>query len=319
MKIKDYSINVFLFALLTFSCLISNDAFGKVDKNINKSFNVSSGGLLTLETDLGTIKVNSAGGDSVVVDITFRKKRGSQNRYDEILEDIDVDFHHSGDDVTVIVEYKKNRWSFWNSVGKYLEVDFKITVPQKYNLDLQTAGGSISIADLEGEVRSSTSGGSLTFGRIKGSVMGHTSGGSITLDGCEGNIEVDTSGGKIRVGKVAGNIVAHTSGGSIDVDEVMGSIKATTSGGSVTARISKQPENDCILSTSGGSITAYLAQDVKVNVDAGTSGGRVKTDFPVTVIMEGEINTRSLRGTINGGGPELYLHTSGGNIYINKL
>ena len=100
------------------------------------------------------------------------------------------------------------------------------------------------------------------------------------------------------------------------MNEVMGKIRADTSGGSVKAYISQQPKGDCQLKTSGGSITVYLAEDVAVNVDAGTSGGSIHTDFPVTI--QGKISKRELKAQINGGGPELYLHTSGGSIYIKK-
>ena len=54
-----------------------------------------------------------------------------------------------------------------------------------------------------------------------------------------------------------------------------------------------------------------------VYVNAGTSGGRVRTEFPVTI--RGEISKRKLQAKINGGGPELYLRTSGGSIYLNEL
>jgi DUF4097 and DUF4098 domain-containing protein YvlB len=319
MIISKFSTKVVLSVLGILSCLISNNAFGKADDTYNQSFNVAPGGYFDLKTDLGEIEVISTTGESVEVDITFRRIRGSQKRFNEILEAFNVDMRHRGEDVAVSVEHNKNQLNFWNSVGKYLEVKFLISVPRKYNLELKTAGGSISVCDLVGGVRGSTSGGNLTFSRIKGAIVGRTSGGSIMLEACKGDVDVKTSGGKIHIGKVAGKIVAHTSGGSIDVDEVMGSIKAKTSGGSVTARISKQPEGDCVFSTSGGNITAYLEQDVGVDINAGTSVGRVKTDFPVNAVLKGKIDTRSLRGKINGGGPELHLHTSGGNININKL
>jgi DUF4097 and DUF4098 domain-containing protein YvlB len=96
----------------------------------------------------------------------------------------------------------------------------------------------------------------------------------------------------------------------------MGKIQADTSGGSVKAYISQQPKGDCRLKTSGGSITVYLAEDVAVNVDAETSGGSIHTDFPVT--LQGKISKKELKAQINGGGPELYLYTSGGSIYIKK-
>jgi len=287
-----------------------------VEGDIHKTFKVEKDGLLTIEADIGSIEIKTAGSNEVAVNIVFDRRRGSSSRLRDIMRDIDVNFHHSGNDVRVDLEYDRDFGSFWNSVGKYLKVTFMITVPREYNVDLQTSGGSISVDDLNGQVKSRTSGGSLYFGEIDGPVYGKTSGGSVTLHGCTKEVRVETSGGSIDIGEVSGDVTAHTSGGSITVEEVMGTINARTSGGSVTAYIAEQPRADCTLKTSGGTVTAYLARDVEVTVNAGTSGGRVHTDFPVKV--RGTLNSRSLNAEINGGGPELYLRTSGGNIYIKE-
>ncbi len=287
-----------------------------VEGDIHKTFDVQKNGLLTIEADIGSIEIKTVGGNKVDVNIDFDRRRGSSSRIREIMRNIDVHFEHSGKDVRVVLDYNRGLSNFWNSVGKYLKVKFMVTVPREYNVDLQTSGGSISVDDLNGEVKSYTSGGSLYFGSIAGPVYGKTSGGSITLRDCKEQVKVTTSGGGIDIGEVSGNVTAHTSGGSIKIDKVMGIIDARTSGGSVTAYISKQPQGNCSLKTSGGTVTAYLARDVKVTVNASTSGGKVQTDFPVMV--QGILNKRSLNAEINGGGPELFLRTSGGNIYIKE-
>jgi len=305
------------------------------EDSIKKSFRVGSGGTLNIETDVGSIEVQADGGNQVKVEVFRDVDARSKGEIDDILEDFKIDFDQRGDDVFITGEWKdkSNRW--WNRRKKRLKLRYVVSVPTKYNVDLQTSGGSISVDDLEGKVNSKTSGGSLNFGDIKGPVYGRTSGGSITLDGCEGTADVRTSGGGIHIGEVDGNVDAHTSGGSITierakgevnagtsggsikVEEVMGAIEATTSGGSVTAHISQQPKGRCYLKTSGGSVKVYLAEDIGVDLDARTSGGHVETDFPVTV--QGKISKRSLQAEVNGGGPELILRTSGGSIYLRKM
>lgn len=160
-----------------------------------------------------------------------------------------------------------------------LKVHFMVTVPKEYDLRLDTAGGRIRIDDLVG------------------------------------NIDARTSGGSIFVGKVKGDVELKTSGGSIRTEDVYGEIDAHTSGGSIEVTFAKQPEKDASLSTSGGSITANLPQDIKIDLEASTSGGRVKTEFDV----DGSVKKQSIRGSINGGGPSLELHTSGGSIRVNKI
>lgn len=310
-------------------------AFGSIEDNIKKSFHVKVGGQLILETDLGSIEIQTWDDNALEVEVIRKVKTSSSRKAERILKDFEIDFRQEGNVVYIDGDYERSPWQrFWDNIGRRLRVHFSISVPQNFNVDLKTKGGSISIDDLEGKVRSRTSGGSLRFNHIQGPVWGRTSGGSIKLLSCIGTADVKTSGGSISIGEVEGDLIAHTSGGSIkisrakgkvdahtsggriQVDEVMGAIKARTSGGSVKAYISSQPESDCQLTTSGGTVTVYMTEDIKVNVNARASGGRVYTEFPVTI--QGEISKRSLKAKINGGGPELYLRTSGGSVYIKK-
>ncbi|MBN2030957.1 hypothetical protein JW824_12025 [bacterium] len=289
---------------------------GQVDGDINRSFDVQPGGWLELESEIGSIQVQTDQKNRVEVQVLFSTNRGGEARLRELLQDFNIDFQQTGNRVLVKAEYR-NGLNFWNSGENALRVRFVCTVPSQFNCDLETSGGSIEVDDLEGELRSHTSGGSLNFGQIKGFILGRTSGGSITLSGCEGEVDVQTSGGSIRMGRVDGDVLAKTSGGSIDIEEVRGTVNAVTSGGSISSRISKQPEDDCELRTSGGRISVYVEPSMKLNIDAKTSGGGVETDLPVTV--QGILNKQSLVGKINGGGPQLVLRTSGGSIYIRKL
>ncbi|RKU05946.1 hypothetical protein C6502_20890 [Candidatus Poribacteria bacterium] len=307
-----------------------------VENNIERSFQVTPGGRLTVDSDRGSIEVRAADRDQVDVKIERKVKRGRKWSVEEVLEDLPITFDHSDGGVTIRAKYgEKNSWP-WNRERNRLGVKFLITVPQRYNVDLKTLGGGISVADLAGEVRSQTSGGSLRIGSIKGPVWGRTSGGSIKLEGTQGDADVKTSGGKITIGSVAGAVQAKTSGGSISIDkatggvnaktsggsitveEVMGSINAKTSGGSIKAYISRQPEGDCSLETSGGSVTAYLVEDIGVDVEARTSGGSVSTDVPIATVVQGKVRKNRLQGAINGGGPLLKLRTSGGSIRLRK-
>ena len=320
-----------VFALFASACMV----YGVAGDTIEKSFQVKPGGKLILETDIGSIEVLSRNTNTLEVEVIQEAKTASSSRAERILEDFEVSFRQSGDNVYVTGEYRRGSLSrFWNNIGRYIRVKFQVTVPQEFNVDLKTKGGSISVNDLKGDVQSKTSGGSLAFSRIDGPVYGRTSGGSIRLTSCSGNADVKTSGGSITLGDVNGDVTAHTSGGSIKVgkakgsvdvhtsgggihvEEAWGAIKAHTSGGSITAHISDQPESDCSLTTSGGSITVHLADKIGLDLNARASGGRVYTEFPVMV--SGEINKSSLKAKINDGGPQFYLYTSGGSIYIRK-
>ncbi len=291
---------------------------------VNKSFEVSPGGLLTVDADLGSIDVRSGTSNKVNVEV-IREARDAG-----ALDDLDLSIDQSGNNVTVSA--KLPHGSNWFRHNR-LRLSFFITVPRTYDVDLKTSGGSVKVADLEGRVLAKTSGGSLDLGQIVGPVEGKTSGGSIKLQACRGSADIRTSGGGIDIGDVDGNVAAETSGGSInieqargrvhartsgggiDVHEVFGEIDASTSGGSVSATIMQQPSGDCRLSTSGGGIEVRMAENIGFDVDAKTSGGRVRVDFPISADL---IEKNAVRGPVNGGGPQLHLRTSGGNIRLEK-
>ena len=305
-----------LFLCSSTACYLDGEGFRDT---VEKTFQVSEGGNLKIQTDMGSIEVRSGQQDRVSVRVVMKAHAHTREKARKILRDFQINMEKNGNDVVVNADYKhKKRWfRFFGS--NRLNVRFEVSVPSVFNVNLKTSGGSISVSDLKGRVETRTSGGSLHFGMIQGPVVGRTSGGSIRLEGCSGNTDLRTSGGSITLGKVKGEVDAHTSGGSIRVEEVMGTIQASTSGGSITASVSEQPAGNCRLTTSGGTIRLYLAEGLKMNIDARTSGGRVRTEFPVEVTLTGEMSRRKLNGKINGGGPEFYLRTSGGGIYIKRL
>lgn len=281
---------------------------------INKSFDVSSGGTLIMDVDGASIEVETGSSDKVEIKVIRKARTSSKRKAEEIFEDYEIEFDQKENDVIIESDYHRGKKLFnW---GNRIRVKFIVTVPDKYHLDVKTSGGSIRAEDIEGDVKAKTSGGSLSFAHVKGELWGRTSGGSIKLQGCTGDADVKTSGGSIRIGKVKGEVTAITSGGSITVEEVKGTINAVTSGGSVKASISEQPQGDCKLKTSGGSVTVNLAEGIELDLEAKTSGGRVHVNLPVSI--KGKVSKKYVKGELNGGGPLLYLKTSGGSIRINK-
>ncbi|HJT18246.1 MAG TPA: DUF4097 family beta strand repeat-containing protein, partial [Thermoanaerobaculia bacterium] len=179
----------------------------------HRTFHVSPGGTLTVDADVGDIRVSSGSGDTVTIDVTQTSR---SDRFMEITAD------QEGSNVTVRGKFDKtSRWLLWNFNG---DARWVITVPSSYNVDLATSGGDIKVSDVGGQAHVKTSGGGISLGHIEGPVVAHTSGGDISVDGVRGNADIHTSGGGIRIGDVTGNIEAKTSGGSIEVQHAGGDL-----------------------------------------------------------------------------------------------
>lgn len=281
--------------------------------DVNRTFPVSEGGKLTVRTEQGSIKIETHNDNKILVDISVRG-------FEE--DEVSFNFDHQGNDLRI--EGDIDRQGYRNQ-----NIRYTVTVPQTFDIDLSTAGGSINVEELKGVVDVRTSGGSLSFYNVTGPVNGNTSGGSIELENITGEVDVRTSGGSITVDQVAGNVradtsggslsmnaisgdlEAETSGGSIRVENVTGRVDASTSGGSIRATFDEQPTADVRLSTSGGSVKVKVPADSNITLNA--RGRKVYSDIPVDGRESAE---RRLNGDINGGGPEFNLSTSAGSVYL---
>jgi hypothetical protein len=306
--------------------LLTLSAHAAVDSPVRRAFNAGAGGTLFLDTDVGNVHVVPGAGGVVV---SIKRHARSQKELDRVH----LTMEQKGNDVYVRSEYEQ--MSKWFSWGNDLDMTFDVTVPARYNVELKTSGGNVSVGDLHGFVHARTSGGNVQLAHIDGPVDAHTSGGDVRLDGASGNADLHTSGGSVEAGDIGGNlqikssggslearrvggtIYARTSGGGITIGDAHGAIDAESSGGSIRASISAQPRGDSRLSTSGGGIIVSLAPNIGVDLDAHTSGGGVNSDLPITVM--GKVSDDALSGKVNGGGPRLVLRSSGGGIHVRRL
>jgi DUF4097 and DUF4098 domain-containing protein YvlB len=191
-------------------------------------------------------------------------------------------------------------------------VEVRVRTPQEFSLDLRTSGGRIDVQEVNGQVKATTSGGSIELDRITGGIEVNTSGGNIRVLEIEGDVSARTSGGSIHASEVNGRVEVRTSGGSLRIRDVGGDVEAKTRGGSISVRFTGAPSGR--LETSGGSIEVELPEGEGIDLDARTSGGRVEIadDFAIA----GHIERERVEAKVNGGGKQLRLRTSGGNIRV---
>ena len=107
------------------------------DAPIVRTFDVSAGGRLVLDTDRGKVEVRSGRSDAVRVEV----ERGSDSA-DEIMDDVDLTFSAEDNEVTINGR-SRHRW--WNVLGWRRNLTFVIEVPNDFDLQLETSGGSIEV------------------------------------------------------------------------------------------------------------------------------------------------------------------------------
>jgi hypothetical protein len=173
-----------------------------------------------------------------------------------------------------------------------LWLTLEVSVPQSFNVEAVTGGGSIEMDDIKGRVDLSTAGGNITAGNIDGSARLETNGGHITVKNVSGDLVSNTGGGHITTGTIAGNASLRTSGGHIRVASIGGAAHLFTGGGNVTLEHSG---GELFAETSGGQIEVGEATGL---VQAKTGGGGIRV--------------------VRVSGPS-DLHTVGGSIYLTQV
>ncbi|HEY5080001.1 MAG TPA: DUF4097 family beta strand repeat-containing protein [Opitutaceae bacterium] len=290
-------------------------ASAKIERTVEKTFQVQPGVHLTVSTYGGEIRVDPSSDGVVKVVAKEHFHADSEAEADEIMRKVDLTIEQHGNDV-VATAVSRNNIGFHFGWSHDVQIDFVITVPSSTSVDLKTSGGDIAVGDLGGSVNAHTSGGEVRLGKISGDIEASTSGGDVELADGRGSVKLSTSGGNVSAGHLTGPSTLKTSGGDIKVDSVENTLDAETSGGNVRAGFYGPLKGDCSLSTSGGEVKATVGAAVGFHLDAKTSGGDVNAAGVTITIDRGGMGKSTLAGDVNGGGPLLRLRSSGGDIEV---
>jgi len=127
-------------------------------------------------------------------------------------------------------------------------------------------------------------------------------------------IDIETVNGRVDVSDLTGTMKLETTNGGITIERCRGSLQAETTNGRIDAELLSVTAGRPIrLGTTNGGIKVALPRNLAATVDASTTNGRINTELPVTTTS---VHRTALRGTLNGGGPELKLSTTNGGIDI---
>jgi hypothetical protein len=136
--------------------------------------------------------------------------------------------------------------------------------------------------------------------------------------------------GKIEIIHVTGNVEADNPFGDIILDNVSGSAVLNSVNGKIRAVFSAvDPAAPMMFSSLEGNIELYFPERVNANIKLRSENGDLFTDFiikPIRRQTEVKKNERGnvysledwTTGMLNNGGPEYYVSTFNGNIYLKK-
>jgi hypothetical protein len=244
--------NICLLAVLTLLPLTAvandgllNDRFTK-EKTIKKEFRVNSDALLKVSNSYGNLVLTSWNENRVVIEVHIKTSGNNEERVQEKLNDITVDFDASSNMVSAKSIYDGNKggwnWSWGRRNNVNMQINYTIKLPVKNNVHLSNDYGSIILDRIDGHAKISCDYGRLEIGELRGrnneisfdytskSTFGFINSGSISADysGFEiakaGNLNITADYTQATV-KSMGSLQYTSDYGNLeigDVDDVQG-------------------------------------------------------------------------------------------------
>ena len=296
------------------------------------------------ELNLDRLQVELAAIDTRIS--SYEKRQGSAPDQAWGSDDFMLYFEQNGDDVLVRGEQKEKEQR--NQDGDRLRVEYVVTVPSRFKIDLQTADGSISVEDLEGTVEKQASGSSRAFG-ILGDSQAQTFDGSTNRANAEGTSAQGSNSDEANVSptspddEVIERIFEVSPGGTLNVRTDRGSIEVATSDAdqvAVRVEIEARSEEDrerfeLSFEQNGDDVSVegevenrgrwnwngdrlrikyLITVPSQYNVDLQTSGGSIAVED-----LEGEVVTQTSGGSLSFGmiRGDIKGRTSGGSISLD--
>jgi hypothetical protein len=205
---------------------------------------------------------------------------------------------------------------------------FEISVPRKYNVRIESSGGSVSIIGVDGSFTGTTGGGEIDIQEASGDVDLRTGGGEIHVADSRLNGNVSTGGGTVRMDNVTGDLSGDSGGGTVIYNGKSGASAISGDKGAYvgskddkSVHVGSGSGRGVGVSTSSGSVTTtYSDDDAGLGRGFARSGVRMNSGggdiFSPGAPDGGRFTTGGGKIRIGPTGGEVYASTGGGAIEI---
>jgi DUF4097 and DUF4098 domain-containing protein YvlB len=173
-------------------------------------------------------------------------------------------------------------------------------------------GSEVKVSDVAGSVKISgdfIGGGHVQ--RVGGRVDYHSSRTDLSFARLNGELEID--GHDLSATEVTGPMLVNTRSRNITLDKVSGEVKVVNSHGDVDLHM-LPPAGAVTVDNQNGNVNVTIPERTRFDLHAETSDGDTHSDFS-GVNSDGR---GTLRGNVNGGGPQVRLTTSHGDISVTR-
>ena len=278
-------------------------------EDYSKSYSVSGRASVHVRVDDSRVRVVTS--ETQQVDFNVSRQGTSGLALGNALK---INSHQDGDAVEISVLHQPGIAIGYTEHHLMTEVH----MPRDADLQIETRDGRVDLASVNGTVTVHSTDGAITASQLTGKIELQSVDGAINADAFKGDVRLHSTDGAITVTHFDGQCDASSTDGALRAEGRFDALRLVTTDGSVVAKVAEgsRMTSGWTLRTVDGSLEVSLPSNFQANIDASTQDGRIHLGVPVTV--QGEISKSRVRGTLNGGGPELTLKSTDGSIKISN-
>jgi DUF4097 and DUF4098 domain-containing protein YvlB len=273
--------------ILSLALALSGNALAE-ERLFDKQFAANAGGTLKFDTDFGDVTISGSDSNQVTIHAVIK---GDQRP----VKDYEISAESSNE--SVILRGRNIDYDWFDSPS--LKVTYTIQVPRNYDVQVHSARGNLELRDFNGKV------------------FADSSRGNVNVVAINGSIQIDSSRGNVHGSRLTGSVRAASSRGNIEFDQVEGPMDLSNSRGNVNVKL-VNTNHGANIDASRGNINIQVPKQFAANLNARADRGTIHSDLPITTTDRSFGHRQdTLIGTINGGGKELRIDASRGNVSIN--
>lgn len=256
------------------------------------TFDVRAGGTLEVDAVNGSVRVGTWDRAAMRVRAT---RSGS----------VMVEIERSGSTVSIETESRR---------GLPGPVQFEITVPRSYSVQVEGMNLPITIDGVEGSVDVENIEGAITVRGITGPVDVESVSGSITIENVQGVVSASSVNQAVSLTSVRGDISAETVNGAIIMRGIDASrVEANTVNGIVEYYGAVRDGGDYYLGTHNGRITMAIPEGTSARLAIATHNGKVEAAFPVQIRSSDD---REFSVALGSGSARIELESYNGSVFL---
>ncbi len=277
---------------------------------IERTYRVSAGDRLEIRVAHADVTVESGATDEAQIEVFLQAR--DMERARRYFDDLRFEVEQQGNTVSVTTNQRPGlNWSFNRNGGARISV--RVVVPERFEADLRLSHGDLELGSLAGRADIRASHGDVDVTSLRGPAISfELSHGDLQAERIEGEtVTLRSSHGDMDLRTVlAASLDAGASHGDIRIDALEGRAELTDSHGDIAVRFIKS--NGFRIRNSHGDVDVQLPAGNPGDVQLSGASVRVASEFG----FEGTLRKDRAEGRINGGGPQMEVHTSHGSVTL---